>query len=145
MADASHVTPHLPIFIVQPGGTDVLLIVVAIFLVAMILFVGNLYFQLHALPERMTHGANKLQFEIVAVLALISLFTHNHLFWIAGLLLAMVTFPDFTTPLNSISDSLQKLSGRGLPLTEASMAIQEHDETGGDTDNPAAEETAPEH
>ena len=119
---------NLPIFITSPGDTDWLLIVVAIFLVAMILMVGNLYFQLHALPERMSHRANKLQLEIVAVLALISLFTHNHLFWIAGLLLAMVTFPDFSTPLNSISESLRRLSGRPPSDDFAAEAdVHEHD------------------
>ena len=107
-----HPIAHLPIFITQPGETDWWLVITAIFLIAIILMVGNLYFQLHALPERMSHRANKLQLEIVAVLALIALFTHNHLFWIAGLLLAMVTIPDFSTPLNSISDSLKKLAGR---------------------------------
>ena len=115
MDETGHATEHLPIFITQPGHTDILLVVTAVFLVAVVLMIGNLYFQLHALPERMSHKTNKLQLEIVAVLALISLFTHNHLFWIAGLLLAMVTIPDFTTPLNSISDSLRKLSGRGWP------------------------------
>ena len=50
--------------------------------------------------------------EIVAVLALISLFTHNHLFWIAGLLLAFIDLPDFKTPMSSIARSLEKLSGR---------------------------------
>ena len=59
------------------------------------------------------HGASdhKVQMEIVAVLALISLFTHNHLFWIAGLLLALIAIPDFSTPMNSIAESLEKLAG----------------------------------
>ena len=37
----------------------------------------------------MAHKSQKLQFEIVAVLGLLALFTHVHLFWIAGLLLAL--------------------------------------------------------
>jgi len=32
------------------------------------------------MPERMAHKSQKLQFEIVAVLGLLALFTHNHLF-----------------------------------------------------------------
>ncbi len=64
-----------------------------------VLGVGNIYLQLHSLPERMAHKSQKLQFEIVAVLGLISLFTHMHIFWIAGLLLALVDLPDFSTPL----------------------------------------------
>jgi hypothetical protein len=59
----------------------------------------------------MAHRGHKLQFEIVAVLGLIALFTHMHIFWIAGLLLAMVDLPDFGTPLNRIAGSAEKLAG----------------------------------
>jgi hypothetical protein len=51
-----------------------------------------------------------LQFEIVAVLGLLALFTHVHLFWIAGLLLALIDFPDFSTPLRSIAGSVEKIA-----------------------------------
>ena len=54
--------------------------------------------------------------EIVAVLSLLALFTHQHIFWIAALLLALIEFPDFSTPINSISQSLEKLAQRGRPL-----------------------------
>lgn len=103
---------HLPVFVTAPGQTDYLFVGVAIFLLLVVLVIGNLYFQLHAVPERMAHRTSKVQMEIVAVLALISLFTHNHLYWIAGLLLAFIQFPDFSTPLYSIAQSLGKLSGR---------------------------------
>jgi hypothetical protein len=63
----------------------------------------------------MSHRANMVQMEIVAVLALISLFTHNHIFWIIGLLLAFIRIPDFSTPMVSIAESLEKLSGRHDP------------------------------
>lgn len=105
---------HLPIFITTPGQTDYLFVGVVIFLVLTILIIGNLYFQLHAVPERLAHRTSKVQMEIVAVLALISLFTHNHLFWIAGLLLAFVQIPDFSSPLYSIAQSLGKLTGRDV-------------------------------
>jgi hypothetical protein len=108
---------HLPVFISQPGQTDYLFVAVIIFLVVAVLAVGNLYFQLHAVPERMAHRTSKVQMEVVAVLALISLFTHNHLFWIAGLLLAFVQIPDFSSPLYSIAQSLGKLSGRDAETT----------------------------
>jgi hypothetical protein len=49
---------------------------------------------------------------MVAVLCLISLFTHNHLFWIAGLLLAFVQIPDFSTPLNRMANSLAAMASR---------------------------------
>jgi hypothetical protein len=102
---------HLPIFITAPGETDVLMVVMGIFLVAAVLWVGTLYWRLHSLPERMAHKSEKLQFEIVAILGLLSLFTHIHLFWVAGLLLAMVDLPDFGTPLRSIAGSVEKIAG----------------------------------
>ncbi|HTO33607.1 MAG TPA: hypothetical protein VL202_20905 [Pararhizobium sp.] len=114
MADTIHpaAIEHLPPFVTAPGQTDYLFIGVVIFLIVIVLVIGNLYFQLHAVPERLAHRTSKVQMEIVAVLALISLFTHNHLFWIAGLLLAFVHIPDFSTPIYSIADSLAKISGR---------------------------------
>ena len=102
---------QLPVFITAPGQADWLFNGVAVFLVVAVLAIGNLYLRLHALPERMSHRANVVQMEIIAVLALISLFTHNHIFWIIGLLLAFVRFPDFQTPMVSIAQSLEKLSG----------------------------------
>ena len=102
---------HLPSFITAPGETDVLMVVVGIILLASILFVGNIYLQIHSLPERMAHKSQKLQFEIVAVLCPLALFTHNHLFWVIALLLALVDLPDFSTPLRSIAGSVQKMAG----------------------------------
>src|SRR5258708_27661434 len=81
-----------------------------LFLVATVLWVGTLYWKLHSLPERMAHKSQKLQFEVVAVLGLISLFTHMHIFWIAGLLLALVDLPDFSTPLSRIAGSVEKIA-----------------------------------
>src|SRR5216684_5321829 len=105
-------TPHhLPFYIVKPGETDVLLIVMGIFLIFAVLGIGNVYLRLHSLPERMAHKSQKLQFEIVAVLGLISLFTHIHIFWIAGLLLALIDLPDFGTPLSRIATSAEKMAG----------------------------------
>jgi hypothetical protein len=59
----------------------------------------------------MAHRSHKLQFEIVAVLGLLALFTHIHLFWVAGLLLAMIDIPDFGGSLNRIAGSTEKLAG----------------------------------
>jgi hypothetical protein len=102
---------HLPAFITAPGDTDVLMVVVGIVLIAAVIGVGNLYLTLHTLPERMAHKTQKLQFEIVAVLGLLALFTHNHLFWVIGLFLAMVDLPDFGTPLRRIAGSVEKIAG----------------------------------
>jgi len=102
---------HLPAFITGPGESDVLMWGVGIFLLVAILTFGNIYLHLHTLPERMAHRGHKLQFEIVAVLGLLALFTHIHLFWVVGLLLAMVDIPDFGTPLRRIAGSVEKMAG----------------------------------
>ncbi len=44
------------------------------------------------------------------VLALLALFTHNNVFWVAALILALLKLPDFLTPINSLSESLKKLT-----------------------------------
>jgi hypothetical protein len=102
---------HLPPFITAPGETDVWMVVMGIFLIFAVLAVGNFYLRLHTLPERMAHRSQKLQFEVVAVLGLLALFTHIHLFWIAGLLLALIDLPDFSTPLRSIAGSVERIAG----------------------------------
>jgi hypothetical protein len=103
---------HLPPFIALPGETDWFLVGTGLFLIATVVGIGVFYLKLHSLPEQMAHRGQKVQFEIVAVLCLIALFTHNHIFWIAGLLLALVPLPDFTTPLMSMARSLGRMSGR---------------------------------
>ena len=103
---------HLPVFVAGPGQSDWLMTVMAVFLIVAVVSVGLLYLKLHALPEHMAHRTNKVQMQFVAVLALLALFTHNHVFWIAALLLALVELPDFSTPMNSIALSLERLSGR---------------------------------
>ena len=110
-------THHLPPFITAPGETDVLFVAMAIFVLLAVIGIGIFYFKLHALPEQMAHRGQKVQFEIVAVLALIALFTHNHAFWIAGLLLALIPLPDFTTPLTSIAGSLERMASNAGPAT----------------------------
>ena len=120
MTDQLHpMTPHhLPFYLARPGETDVLMIVMGIFLILTVLGVGNIYLRLHSLPERLAHKSQKLQFELVAVLGLIALFTHIHIFWIAGLLLALVDLPDFSTPLTSIAGSVEKIAEKEGPSTE---------------------------
>jgi hypothetical protein len=108
---------HLPSFIAGPGQSDWLMTVMAVFLLVAILSVGLVYLKLHALPEHMAHRTNKVQLQFVAVLCLLALLTHNHVFWIAGLLLALVELPDFSTPVNSIAVSLERLSGRDRSAT----------------------------
>ena len=101
---------HLPMFITAPGGTDVLMVVMAVLLVVIVLAFGILFFRLHSLPERIAHRTHKVQFEIVAVLCLLALFTHVHLFWVAALLLAIIEFPDIGGWLGRIAGSVEKIA-----------------------------------
>src|SRR3981189_1019548 len=101
---------HVPFYLAPGSGTDALMVVMGVFLVASLIWVGTLYLRLHSLPERIAHKSEKLQFEIVAILGLLALFTHIHLFWVAGLLLAMIDIPDFGTPLRSIAGSVEKIA-----------------------------------
>jgi hypothetical protein len=113
MAESLHpaASHHLPSFITAPGETDVLMVVMSIFLAGAVLMFGILFLRLHTMPERMAHRAHKVQFEIVAVLGLIALFTHMHIFWIAGLLLALIDIPDFGSSLSRIAGSAEKIAG----------------------------------
>ena len=103
---------HLPPFVTAPGGSDWLMTVMAIFLFVAVVSIGLIYLKLHALPEHLAHRTNKVQLQFVAVLGLLALLTHNNAFWIAALLLALVELPNFSTPMNSIALSLERLSGR---------------------------------
>lgn len=105
----------LPSFITAPGETDTLLVVTAVVLLAIIISVGVIYFNLHSLPERMSHRTNQAQAGLIAVLCLVALFTHNHIFWIIAILLAFIRIPDFETPIISISDSLRRLANPPAP------------------------------
>lgn len=115
-------SPHLPVFITAPDQTDVLMVAMAIVLIGAVLAAGVFFFWLHSLPERMVH--NKAQFDIVAVLALLSLFTHIHAFWVAALLLALIeipnlSFPSFSKPLDRIAGSLETMATTAEPKPAA--------------------------
>jgi len=118
MTESTHpaASDHLPSFITAPGETDVLMVVMAIILLLFVLMVGVLYFRLHALPERFAH--KKVQFEIVCVLALLAMFTHTHIFWIAGLLLALIDFPAV------YSDGSRDQLRKSLPKTREKARIK---------------------
>jgi hypothetical protein len=100
---------HLPIFLPSPDGSDPLMVVTGIILLIGVLLIGVVFFRLHSLPEQLGH--KKLQFEVVAVLALISLFTHIHIFWVIALVLAMIDLPDFVTPLQRIAAATEYGAG----------------------------------
>ncbi len=115
MAETFGINPaaphHLPSFITPPGQTDVLMVVMGIFLAFAVLMFGIIFLRLHTLPERVAHKSQKIQFEIVAVLGLIALFTHMHIFWVAGLLLALIDFPDFGNMMSRIAGSVERIAG----------------------------------
>ncbi|MBL8905148.1 MAG: hypothetical protein JNM20_00595 [Rhizobiales bacterium] len=115
-------TEHLPFFITAPGATDTLFTVTAAIVIVFIVLLGVAYFRIHALPEHLAHRTTKTQYEIVCVLALLALFTHNNYFWIAALLLAFIQVPDFSTPLASMAKSLSRIAGRAPGSSAASDA-----------------------
>ena len=119
---ASH---HLPAFITGPGETDWLMVVTAIVLVLCILAFGLLFLRLHTLPERLAHKSQKIQFEIVAVLGLLALFTHIHLFWVLGLLLALIDIPDFGSYLGRIAGSVERIAEAKQPEDTAATRSAE--------------------
>jgi hypothetical protein len=87
------------------------MVVLAIFLALCVFAFGVFYWRLHSLPERVAHKTHKVQFEIVAILGLIALFTHNNIFWIAGLLLAFIDIPSFGGFFDRIAGSVERMAG----------------------------------
>ena len=105
-------TTHLPFFITAPGDTDVLFNIMVVFVVGSIVLTGVVFLTIHSLPERMAHKSKKIQFDIVAVLGLLGLLSHEHVFWVAALLLAFIDIPDFLTPVKRIATSLETIAGQ---------------------------------
>ena len=105
--------PHtLPPFVGGADGGDPLFSAITFIVVVMVLVIGVFYLKLHAIPEQLAHKHSNTQSQLIMVLALLALFTHNNVFWVAALILALLKFPDFLTPINSISDSLKKLTAQ---------------------------------
>ncbi|MBN9669749.1 hypothetical protein [Roseibium aggregatum] len=101
---------HLPYFIPLADGSDPMMRNVLIALIILIILIGTFYLYLHSLPERLAHKHGRIQFELVAVLGLLALFTHNQIFWVAALVLAFIQLPDFMAPLESIASSARKIA-----------------------------------
>ncbi len=106
---------HMPAFITAPGESDWLMTLMAVVLIGSVLGAGVFFFWLHSLPERMVH--NKVQFDLVCVLALLSLFTHMHAFWVAALIIALIDFPKFSLP--HLGDSLGRMAGSLETMADA--------------------------
>ena len=104
--------PHtLPFYLPGPDGSDPVLVGTGVFLILALLAFGLLFLRLHTLPERLAHRGKKFQFEIVAVLGLIALLTHMHIFWVLGLVLALIDLPDVTGPMRRIAGAAERLAG----------------------------------
>ena len=143
----SAASSHLPAFITAPGETDILLGLAGLILVLAVLGAGVFFLWLHSLPERMVH--NRLQYDIVAALALLSLFTHNHAFWFAALLLAMISIPDlkifdFQSPLRSIAKSLNTLAHKADEAVVAKSAPTKAEAEPATPDTPSVAQAAKE-
>ncbi|MAC36077.1 MAG: hypothetical protein CME47_01195 [Halieaceae bacterium] len=111
--DLHPLAPHaLPPFVGGADGGDPLFSAITFIVIALVLIIGVFYLKLHAIPEQLAHKHSNTQSQLIMVLALLALFTHNNIFWVAALILALLKLPDFLTPINSISDSLKKLTAQ---------------------------------
>ena len=110
-------TTYLPFFVTAPGEGDVLFNIVTVIVCVVVLLLGVFYFTLHAIPERWVGHENPLKLQIVAVLSLVSLFTHDHIYWIIALVLASIQIPDIWTPLRSLFGSIGRSPDPGPPAS----------------------------
>lgn len=138
--------PHfIPAWMPNADGSDPFLMVMAIFVAVLVLLAGVFYLRLHAIPEQMAHGVGSTQIQIISILALLALFTHNNAFWILALLLAAINLPDFLTPLQRISNALERATGGTTPPFEMQQTKPTEDASAPtppvETVAPAAEET----
>ena len=109
--DIHPLAPHsLPPFVSAADGSDPLFSAIIFIVILAVLGVGVFYLKLHAIPEQLAHKHGNTQSQLIMVLALLALFTHNNILWVAALILALLKLPDFLTPINSISESLKKLT-----------------------------------
>ncbi|WP_420406089.1 hypothetical protein [Nisaea sp.] len=109
---------HLPGYLAGPDGSDPLFTVTLLFLLGIIVLAGVAYFSLHAMPEHLAGKNNSTQLQLVGVLGLLALFTHNNLFWVLALLIAVIKVPDIATPIETISRRL----GEFLDRQDANLA-----------------------
>ena len=101
---------YLPFFLPGPDASDPLFTVVVVVLIIVVMMVGVLYFKLHSLPEHLGERHNSTQLQLISVLSLLALFTHNNAFWFLALLIAAIRIPDYLTPIQAIASSLAKLA-----------------------------------
>jgi glucan phosphoethanolaminetransferase (alkaline phosphatase superfamily) len=102
----------MPFFITPPSETDVLFNITLWFVVACIVLTGVVFLTIHSLPERMAHKSKKVLLDLIALLCLLALLTHNHFFWFVAIVLAFIDIPDFLTPVNRIANSMESIAGQ---------------------------------
>jgi hypothetical protein len=116
-------TEHLPFFITAPGDTDVLYNITLVMVIGAVVLTGVVFLTIHSLPERMAHKSKKIQLDLIAVLCLLALLLHNHIFWFAAIILAFIDIPDFLTPVTRIATSVEAMAEQetaGAPLADRS-------------------------
>jgi hypothetical protein len=59
--------PHLPPSITLTGETDRLMNVMVVFLIFVVVFIGLIFFRLHALRQQIANRTDKVQLQLVAV------------------------------------------------------------------------------
>jgi hypothetical protein len=124
--DIHPLAPHsLPPFVGAADGSDPLFSAIIFIVILAVLGVGVFYLKLHAIPEQLAHKHGNTQSQLIMVLALLALFTHNNIFWVAALILALLKLPDFLTPINSISESLKKLTPEEAETSTAAVERSE--------------------
>jgi len=128
---------HLPGYLPGPDGSDPLFTAVVVVLLTVLMVAGVLYFKLHSIPEQMGERANSTQLQLISILAVLALFTHNNAFWILALLIAAIRIPDYLTPLQTIASSLKKLAADGK--TTGPVKPPPETESSNNEDTPAAQ------
>ncbi|WP_236638255.1 hypothetical protein [Mangrovicoccus ximenensis] len=127
MESANGLVPeHLPFFITGPGQTDTLFTVITVFVILAVLGLGVFYLHLHSIPDRMAHTVNHTQLQLIGILTLIALLTHNNLFWVIAIVIAAINPPDFISPLNSMARSLRRLAREPEPEPEPAKEAPPH-------------------
>lgn len=115
--------PHLPSFIPGADGSDGMFGTMSMLIVAGAFVAGTIYFKIHSLPEHLAAGLGRAHYQLVGILALLALFTHENIFWVAALILAVVQIPDVLTPVRSIADSLDSIKRSVTAAEEAPSTL----------------------
>lgn len=116
---------HLPSYVTGPGETDVLLVGAIILLPLIFLAFGAFFLSLHSVPDRMAHKVNHNQLQLIGLLTLLALLTHNNVLWLLALIVAALNPPDMLTPLRSMARSLARMSRRPDPIRSTDDEVRD--------------------